>query len=559
MRKLLVFGICTIFLLCLMSFAANSASVLSSKICKEISAIGNIDDPDFARNVRISCDVQADNFTTEDETVFFVANMDVAEDDNILFTIYDPSGNVVVAKSTGEIPSSASDIYGFLMMGIAGKGIGTYTARLSNRGNTLVSKTFMISEPDYTCENNGYFCCPSSKLCVNKPDPKYVCTSGSCCKYAASCVSIISGDLSVRIIPDCVAAGLQGCDKVIGNVYDYSIHGALAKPATAELFFRDIDVDCFNKKNVVIGVYDEMNLTDGTSNWKVYDSVITKLAGNQYSIKANINYVGYIAVIKSDRCVSTDCFIPGFSTVPFNGIVNAGNPIKLGVCQITKSCDALANGVCNRKCTQDLDPDCEGITCTSQINDCCNPEQDKICDLDCALGMDPDCADDSYLGGLCYPSTTERRGFSSCDVHCTGADQACNSPGCDPAADGICNPNCPKLSNGFGYLDVDCCAGHGVSVTNLRGDCCNTGDDGVCDPDCIPGLDPDCNRKVSCYPNSVKESFEECDTMDFGAYSDCASYLGADCTGNLLCTTGCKIDTSGCQCTPSSTGDGGGE
>ncbi|MFH1332315.1 MAG: hypothetical protein ABIH63_03445 [archaeon] len=533
----------------------DSFSAINSWVCKEISAEGNFDDENFLQTVIINCDVESYQFTTDDSTVFFVANFNIDGGDNLTFQIEGPSG-VVYREEEGVIPVSMPNRYGFYSMDIAGKAPGTYHAKLFNNETVVIDKMFRVAVPDYTCETNGFFCCPLDKMCINRVDSRYVCNSGGVCCKPLGCVTPVSGELTVTIVPDCSAEGLEECDRVIGNVYDYSIHGPLENPQMIELFFRDIDVDCFNKVNVVVAVYDELGLNEDSA-WNTYESTVTQLSGSYYSVSAQIDYIGYIAVIKNNKCVPTDCFIPGFNTVPFDGLVLAGDPIQLGVCQVTKECDASAGDICNRKCTQNLDPDCGTLICTSQMNDCCNPEYDKVCDLDCAIRMDPDCADETYLGGLCYPSSPERRGFASCDIHCTGADPNCGSPGCNPVTDDTCDPNCPKLSNRVGYLDIDCCSEHGIPVTDAGGDCCNSVENGVCDPDCVPGLDRDCNKPITCNPNGVKESFEQCDGTDFGIYAGCASYMGEGCEGNLTCTSACKIDSSECQCTDDN-GDGNG-
>ncbi|MEM4245108.1 MAG: hypothetical protein QXR60_02810 [Candidatus Nanoarchaeia archaeon] len=544
MRRSLIFGLCIVLLTVMFSLIAGSFNLINAWVCKEISASGalDFDNPAFIQQVIINCDVETDKFTTEDEYVFFVANFDMNDTDKFGLEITGPNNFKETESDVSEV--NVTNIYGFHAMPIAGKAVGTYTAKLFANGETVYTKQFTISQPDYTCEHNNYVCCPSGKICLKRADSKYICTSGTCCD-PLMCLQPVSGELTLTLVPDCTAEGLDDCHMVIGNVYNYNIHGPLETPATIELFFRDVDVDCFNKKNVAIGVYDELNISNGTSAWITYDSTVTKLTGNYYSITAKIDYVGYIAVVKSPKCVPLDCFIPGFSTQPFNGNVQVGNPIRLGVCQITKFCEAIADGLCDKRCTQGLDPDCGELECTSNINDCCNPERDKKCDLDCAIWMDPDCADEEYLGGLCYPSAPELRGFTSCDIHCTGADPMCGEPGCHPGADGECDPNCPMLSNRKGYLDVDCCAVHGVSVTNNGGDCCNRESDDVCDPDCLPGLDHDCNKKITCNPNGVKESFELCDGNDLGGQT-CASYLGTCYLGNLTCTSNCKFDTSAC-------------
>lgn len=515
-----------LFLISLLSYAVTSAaSVDSAQICKGADISGS------PPNEFDTCIDESYAYTTEDDAAILVVHLlDLVEGKTVKLEIFDPSNNVV-DSDTGTLPMNLSSYYDHSIVVIAGqnRALGTYTAKLTYDNNVLVSKTFTISAPDYTCENNGYFCCPSNKKCMGKPDPKYTCTYGTCCN-PGSCVDIGSGELSVQTILDCSAANLQECFKVIGNVYNYSIHGALENLSTIELFFRDIDVDCFNKKDVAIGVYDEVNSTNGTSAWRYYNSSITKLMGNYYSVSAKIDYVGYIAVVKSPKCVPLDCFIPGFHTTPFDGMVMVGNQIRFDVCQITKYCNAVADGYCDLRCTEGLDPDCGDMTCTSASGNCCNPEKDGMCDLDCAPGIDPDCADEGYMGGLCYPSTAESRGFGGCDIHCTGADAACtdHSQYCNPSPDGTCDPKCTKLANGVGYLDVDCCTEHGIQITSAPGDCCNTAADDICDPDCLPGLDPDCRAKkvkssITSTPNCSTTPDGWCDPQ-CPSDPDCITY-----------------------------------
>lgn len=532
-KKLSVLVFCMFSFVVLSSFS-SSVSLVDSKICKGVSSDGDIDAPDFMFTAKISCIDESASFTTDDPYVFFIANLDVNKDDNLTLEIVDPDNKVSRISSDEKLRDDASNVYMFNKFNTSGKPLGVYTAKFFNDDSLLVSKQFSLSAPDLSCEANGFFCCPSGNKCLD-PASDYTCDSGSCCKSASSCVPVVSGELTARTVTDCVAEGLTGCDQIIGSVSDYSIHGPLDPPQKIELFFRDIDVDCFNKTNVEVAVYDE---SKGV--WKKYSSSITRLL-DSYKITAEINQLGYVAIVKSSKCVPLDCFQPGFLTYPFEGSVLSGSPIELGVCQITKFCDPSADGVCNVKCTQGLDPDCGD--CTSSSNDCCDPEKDSVCDSDCALVTDPDCADESYFGGLCYPISPQKRGFSACDPHCTGVDPSCSQV-CNPVSDGICNPNCPKLSNGIGYLDVDCCVQNGVSITNLGGDCCNAAADGIWDTDCLPGLDPDSNKPFTCVPDGVKMPYEYCDGDDFGGYTNCASYLGADYQGSLYCDDKCNL--AGC-------------
>lgn len=530
--KKISFPMFCIFSLIVFSSFSSSVSLIDSKICKDVSSDGDIDDPDFMFTAKISCVEESSSFTTDNHYVFFVANLDVKKDDNLTLEIVDPDNKVFRTGSDEKILSDASDVYMFNRFDISGKPLGVYTAKFFNDDSLLVSKQFSLSAPDFSCEANGFFCCPQGSKCLD-PASDYTCDSGSCCISPLSCTPIVSGELTSRTVTDCVAEGLTECDQVVGVVSDYSIHGPLVPPQNIELFFRDIDVDCFNKTNVEIAVYD--NSSKGV--WKKYPSSVTRLL-DSYKITSEINQLGYVAIVKSSKCVPLDCFQPGFLTSPFEGFVFAGSPIELAVCQITKFCDPSADGVCNARCTQGLDPDC--AECSSSSNDCCAPEKDSVCDSDCALVTDPDCADDSYFGGLCYPSSPQKRGFSTCDPHCTGSDTSCSQV-CNPVQDGVCSPNCPRLSNGVGYLDVDCCVQNGVSITNLGGDCCNAADDGIWDTDCLPGLDPDSNKPFTCVPDGVKMSYELCEGNNLGGYTDCASYFGGEYEGKLACGDKCNF------------------
>lgn len=538
MKRYFVFGICIFSLL--FSFSVLASSLESVKVCSNVKLVGNYPPENIPPDAVIECVGETDRFTTESDAVFVLAHLiNIKKDEAGTIEIRAPDDSLL-ASETKTASGDLSSFYAYAMLQVKGKGrpTGQYTAKAVQNGQTLSSKTFTISQPD--CASSGFFCCSSDRVCVNKADPKYICTSGSCCMDASSCVPVVSGELTKTIVTDCAASGLQGCDSVIGNVYNYEPHGGLKTPGSIDLFFRDIDVDCYNKTDVAIGVYDETNSVPN-SHWKVYNSTVTKLAGNYYSVSASIDYIGHIAIIKSPRCVPSGCFIPGFATLPFSGLVKVGSPVKLSVCQLARECDASADGNCNRKCTQGVDPDCSNTTCTSSENDCCNPEKDEICDLDCALSVDPDCADETYMDGLCYPGPAQKRGFTSCDVHCTGSDPSCSSPSqyCNPSGDGVCDPKCPKLSNGVGYLDSDCCAVKGISVTSSIGDCCNPVKDGMCDRDCIPGVDSDCNSKCG---NGVVDPDEECDSANLNGKS-CADVGYA--SGVLACTD-CKFNSAKC-------------
>jgi len=575
MRNGFVFGICTVLLLVLFSFGSGSAPVggvswtcvpADVEVASSDQALfDQFDEGKVTANffsevlsaVSITCEEDTPEFIADDGFVDFYAELsDVAAGDvvylNLFFT--DSSGArrlIGVQKQLSLTQSGTAAIfYTYLLNNVVGDG--AYMFNLTNStGDQILTKEFTFLSFDYGCSASGFSCCPDSMTCLTPTPPgEYSCISGDCC--AGGCVGNVDGQISIRVVPSCVDENLQECDKVIGNVYDYTPHGFVngTKPVV-EIQYRDVGINCFNKTNVIIAVHDD-NLTDmNKSYWKTYESNVTKLYGDYYKIAAQIDYYGYVSVIKSKNCVTTDCPVPGFSTVPFNGIVDVFDDIEQRVCRITRGCDASADSVCSRFCPEGVDPDCEGITCTSQKNDCCNPENDGTCDLDCAEGVDPDCFISASGMSGCYPSQCAE--CSSTDA--TASDKVCNIK-CAPGIDPDCNVR-GRTQNYDSFILCLPASKGGTKGVRDWGELCDGNDlnNKTCEDFGFAGGSLTCllwcRFKISgcstCKSNNVVDSVnEECDGTDMGTYA------GKDCTslgyysGTLTCGVNCKIDTSGC-------------
>jgi len=180
-----------------------------------------------------------------------------------------------------------------------------------------------------------------------------------------------------------------------------------------------------------------------------------------------------------------------------------------------------ANGIC------EWDINENSINCPEDCplgfpDEICDPIRDGICDPDCAPSVDPDCIKAKCGDGKCEKLKGEN--YENCPQDCPkpvicGDDiceekenygncpEDCPSGGrdnyCDAIKDGICDPDCsPKIdpdcpgacgNNKCEYMEgenyficpEDCPSG---SLDNY----CDGLDDGICDPDCMGGEDPDC-------------------------------------------------------------------
>ncbi len=168
-------------------------------------------------------------------------------------------------------------------------------------------------------------------------------------------------------------------------------------------------------------------------------------------------------------------------------------------------CDVSQENFVN--CPQDCPP--------AALDGWCVPFDDFVCDPDCGRDLDPNCACDS--NGYC---DKPYENHVNCPVDCPPE----NRDGfCTKRADGICDPDClpgqdPDCSSVATdtttrpttstrpvtpTISTDCGNGlceEGENYLNCRKDCpsgsydgyCDAVKDGICDPDCRPGDDPDC-------------------------------------------------------------------
>lgn len=198
-------------------------------------------------------------------------------------------------------------------------------------------------------------------------------------------------------------------------------------------------------------------------------------------------------------------------------------------------------------CTDGKDNDCDGkIDCTD--NDCigtssCPNCVDEICDN----GKDDDC--DGLIDNL--------------DKDCPGC-----PAGQTVCKDGKCCEDCNKCAKGpQGCINKNsiCEEGEGCACEDCyeQKDSCKISflcDSfyGICS--CPAGTktcsDGSCRESCSVCNNGILEPGEECDKDQFGSGGN---KCPTGCTGSLVCTAACKLDTSGCVSCPGCTvknGDG---
>lgn len=472
--------------LCLFLSLSTATNISEHWFCKSIlpPADDNYSNP-------ITCKDESNKFTLQDDYVYVVAKLsNLIEGDEVIVNIIDPNDQLVTEYST-TVAESIDTAYDFTSMKINGenRALGTYKVNVSIKGTQVLTDNFMIVDPPIPkCSDHGYYCCPAGKICGSPKESE--CESGTCCASEADCKSGALSTLSRTLITNCEDTGLNECNRVV-KLYEYSVHGSLQPEQVVEIEYRGMDIDCFKKDDIKIAYYD-----DSQGKWVERPTASKLLANDVYLAQAYIRYVGYVALLRTKSCVPLTCTSGGYKTKPISSIVMVNEPITFEICGMTSQCEAIKDGVCDKNCPQNMDPDCSKVNCTSEAGDCCVVSYDKKCDKDCAPYTDPDCC--RKADGFCCVAGEDRSDSAGCDKNCNTGSSACT--GCTPSAgdcckadsDGICDPDCPKLGNGVGYLDTDCCAQNSVPVTNNKGDCCDATRDGVCDCDCIKGLDIDC-------------------------------------------------------------------
>lgn len=513
MKKISI--ILTILALTLLIKTASSTTLDSYQFCKTMQVA---DWTDFTKPV--GCINPTSSFLTTDTAAYVVVKFsNLTEGEEIAYEIIGPSGVVIIYDSQ-TIPQNMSLWYDYRKMVIAeeNREPGDYTVTIYVNGQKAVSGIFTINEEvSNLCETQGFYCCPSSKVCLSAKEGG--CSAGFCCESEAKCVTFSPSYFSRREVTNCTEEGIKDCGKVL-KLYEYDLHGKIAPPQTAVIYYRDVDVDCSDKTDIAIAYYDE---TVGA--WAEKTTSIEETQVNDtYKATALIDNLGYIALIRTKECVPVLCAYGGYTTDPISSRVNYNESITFELCGLLNGCDATKDGVCNKKCTSGVDFDCK--SCTSAQGDCCLISNDEKCDLDCASLVDPGCCDKSRE--LCCPGSQEQSGSAGCDKNCGTSDASCTGCTtekdncCKPDSDSICDLDCPKLVNGIGYLDPDCCTANNIPINSQMGNCCQPVCDGTCDFDCITGLDPDCyNSKCAYCGNGVCDGTESCASCP----SDCFNVL----------------------------------
>ncbi|MCG2718575.1 MAG: hypothetical protein L6408_07065 [Nanoarchaeota archaeon] len=437
-------------------------------------------------SIPIECLEEKTIFMNTDNAAYFVVKLSAAvAGDKIAHEITGPLGEDI-STEIDFVVEDIDPLYAYKTLNIDGENrdVGDYTVKLYIQDVEVYSGTFTIEEDvSETCEGQGFTCCDPNYVCISPKEGD--CDSGKCCESEDDCVELSPSKLSRTEILDCGERDLPDCNKLV-QLYEYNIHGTISPEQMAVIYYRGVDVDCYDKEDVIIVYYDDANgkWVEGNTPY------VTESEGEGiYEATALIDYLGYVGLMRSKECVPTTCTaIGGYKLDPISGLVDVNNPISFELCGIVRGCIAADDGVCDRQCAGS-DPDCG--ECTSDNRDCCLISYDGICDIDCEENVDPDCCNKD--NPECCSGDSTQTGSAGCDENCGLSDASCSgcttSEGdcCKADKDGVCDPDCP-VTDGV-YADADCCT---ATATAAPGDCCKAVCDSICDTDCMVGIDPDC-------------------------------------------------------------------
>ena len=319
-----------------------------------------------------------------------------------------------------------------------------------------------------------------------------------------------SADFGYTVLTTCDASTFNDCGIIQSSIYSYSPAGSLGTNQTISFEYNAGQIHCYDKYAVDIAYYDD-------DDWVLLDSNITYDSSTEtYSISAETDYLGYIAIVSNEMCVVSDCSFGAYGLDPFSGTVGSDEDLEFTFCSFVPTCNS-DSGVCDVNCVYGVNLDCG--TCTSASGDCCLPSEDGVCDYDCYDDADPDCCN------------------SEEDLCCSGGSIITGC--CNPASDGSCDSDC-----GDG-IDPDCCDSDDAT-------CCDTSCDGVCKSSCIAGVDPDCwggcvdATEPACDKNKNASSGYNYWWYDVGNWSvsgciparsdhKCSHSIGCNCNGQNFC------------------------
>ncbi|RME54233.1 hypothetical protein D6777_04460 [Candidatus Woesearchaeota archaeon] len=416
------------------------------------------------------------------------------------------------------------------------------------------------------------------------------------------------------------------CSAVISGatIYRYKDNGAMGDgaifPASVDgeiIPLKTRNVQCANPLAIKLAWLDPVDKT-----WKIIDESEAKYVNEEDKKEIQVeamftdsgfkqvmqSYQGpyYISVIEErrpytedDLCVKTDCprgqmfYTTDEHGDYFDAKVVDGVKLKVNVCPSLTDCNPEADGVCDKACTQNVDPDCGA--CTPAEGDCCDLTGEGICDTDCGEAdpdclcsekkddccsgkkNDPDCVAEtdknpevSYDKSIVVPEARFRYIKSYLKVKgdfqspYPEIEVSPNVQNCDYRIDGKCDPNCLSYKiygvkfNSFKeaetleekyepavvtrYVDADCCqltktTEDGELVTglaaaeNVKDGCCKAACDGVCDPDCLVGQDPDCSIGEDFKKSMYDIASDVATAYDLKAEDFVEGYTDAKCMG----------------------------
>lgn len=178
------------------------------------------------------------------------------------------------------------------------------------------------------------------------------------------------------------------------------------------------DVSCSNPLSLKLAWFNYLE-----DDWEIIEQSETQFFNDEESVVVVLNSEGidwlvdkgfdyyYLAIIEerrpyalTDVCAKINCprgmltYTVDDYNEPYDSKLLSGN-LEFRACPLPGKCNPASDGVCDRSCPQDMDPDCD-MACTNKEGDCCDYSEDLVCDMDCPE-LDPDCACTIEADGCC--------------------------------------------------------------------------------------------------------------------------------------------------------------